>query len=156
MKTTKSLTKIDKYSIYSFLIISLIFVLFLLFKKDKYEILKEDFIENEVFFDDLILEVKKSKNQKYCNRTLEIKNLPLNIKKQLIKANIDDFFKVTITTNSEFNYYKIDFESEDNLHLIYSDEPNNLHYRNYHNENGLIETWGLDKNWEIWIDHDFI
>lgn len=51
---------------------------------------------------------------------------------------------------------KIEIIFNGNWHLEYYECPHNIIQQGDYMEKGFIESWGLDENWYLWVNNDFV
>ena len=142
-----------------FIIIPLLIAVVYIFSDDLSELIIEDFEENSEYYNSIIEEIENSKFKFKDGAEYTMNELPLAIQEKLKKTKLHEHLE-SLTVSK--NCYKqgelcVSFELV-RLELCYSSLTNDPirpksgeHLNDY-----FIELWGLDKNWYLWKDNDFI
>ena len=106
---------------------------------------------------ELIETIKNTDITNNCDKYISLDKLPNSIIEKLVKTKIKrNLNYIVISKIESCTDIKIEF-IVGKLHLEYyscsnSDFPKPDSYL----KEGFIETFGIDKNWCLWIDNDFI
>jgi hypothetical protein len=116
-------------------------------------IVSNDIKKNEYKYDELVKAITSKAEQLPKDRLLSLKELPLEIQ---------DKFS-TIRIFNEPNHVVIQNDTCDKIDISIISGRWNLEYNgcgandeSEHVKTGYIESWEINNNWSVWVDHDFI
>lgn len=156
LATLNKLSRIEKISILIFILFLTAFFTFQ-FLHDKKETLKTDLIENSEDYSKLVKNIKSFDFKDQYGVRLDTNNLPKQIKAAISNLKFGDEIRyLVINKDSTSTYFEFEIALNDNWFLLYSNIPNSMRNPGSYESSGLIEIWGIDKNWSIMHDNDFI
>jgi hypothetical protein len=140
--------------------LSFLILVFLFFQcKPINERIKEDILSNPSKYESLRKTLLKSKVlQGNINKFTSFSELEKEVQDELNEIAFKKIIYVVLSTDfcKLENDYQIQIIYQQNWTLEYF-PCNNIPIKpNEYKEGGFIETWGINNQWYIWVDHDFI
>lgn len=127
------------------------------FFSKKEESIREDIIENNENYTKLITDIKSFNfNDKY-GKLINISDLPTNIKTDISNLKYGGEARyLIIFKDSSSTHCNLEIGLGGNWYIQYSDTPNDMPKPGSYEKTEFIEIWGVNKNWSITYDSDFI
>ncbi len=127
------------------------------FSSKKEESIREDIIQNNQNYAKLITDIKSFNFNDNYGKLININALPKNIKTDISMLKYGEEARYLIIYRDSTNtFYNFEIVLSGNWYIKYSEIPDNILKPGTYQKNEFVETWGVDKNWSITYDSDFI